>query len=354
MPLRVAHVGAHGQALPRATTLAQILLVTPDTLHERLLRHHDRAWQPFWSRLRMLAIADIETYYGIAATHLAGLLMRCIRLARHEPPPLLAATLANVQDASTALQRISGETWRVLPVDDTPAPAGVLAIWQSDHQRLREAALIAQACMRESYHVHITCTPLEVPILRSLMGGDTNMISIGTIPMTTQVHLFTSYPANPVALRQSLISGTLLTLVLFGQQPIERTIARMPEIILQEQSLAWVIPSTNAYIAAQHILCAATERPLAAAEVVAWQAGEMIERLERHQQLLRFPDNDAAWQPTAAAGDPYAHFGLRSAGGPGLFCVTNGACFSLLSIHPALIAGDFPAHRCRLVWAAIA
>lgn len=318
--LPVAHV--RGGAFDRGATAARVLLATPDVLHGHLLRHHDRAWQSFWRHLRLIMLFDIEAYSGVAAKHLAGLLMRSSRLTAPTAPLLLAATLAEVDDAAAVLAGISGQPWRILPVDDAPSPATTLAVWQLGTDRLREIVALALACQREGYSVHITCNRVEAPLLQPLMGTSESNISLGIVPRKAQVQIIVGYPGAYTTLHHALTSGAQLTLLLLGTLPAERTLARLiargevKSPLLDDPPPAWALPAANAYVAALHLLCAATERPLSAAEVAATQAGEMVARLERNQQLVRLPDDEGLWQPLPSVGDPYAGFGLRATGTP--------------------------------------
>lgn len=71
----------------REAARARILITTPEMLHLRLLRHWDRAWQRLWNRLQYLALAHADSFCGVAAAHLAGLLLRTLRLAPSETLP---------------------------------------------------------------------------------------------------------------------------------------------------------------------------------------------------------------------------------------------------------------------------
>ena len=70
------------------------------------LRHHDRAWHPFWASLRYVLLADIDAYNGVAAAHLSSLLLRSTRLLASGEPPHLAATLSSAHEADAALMRV--------------------------------------------------------------------------------------------------------------------------------------------------------------------------------------------------------------------------------------------------------
>lgn len=319
-PLPAAIVSADKTA--REAVVARLLLATPQALHTRLLRYHDRAWQHFWSHARLLLIADAHRYSGVAAAHLAALVMRSARLAPAEMPPLLAATLATVDGAEGTLRELSGQSWRLITVDDAPRPVTTLAVWRATTDRLRETVALALAFQREGYTAHISCPQSEAALLLLLLGSDNPEISVGPIARTAQVQIYAGCPESLATLHQVVDSGPQLTLLVLGDLPLERTLARVLPggdtalTLVDDAAPAWIPPPANAYIAAQHMLCAASERPLTQAEVQSWHAEAIIARLEQQQQLVRLPDAEAVWQPLPAVGDPYADCDLSAAGSP--------------------------------------
>ncbi|NNJ08825.1 helicase [Chloroflexales bacterium ZM16-3] len=316
-PLRVA--AAQGDGL-RAAFGARLVAATPSALHERLLRHHDRAWHGFWSHLQLILIADVHRYAGVAAGHLSSLLLRAQRLAPTDPPPFLGATMAEAQDAADVLSQVAGRPWRMIAVDDLPRPASSLALWRPTGDRAREAVALALGMQRAGASVHIVCLPLEVPLLRALLGPDTAQVSVSAGAQIAQVQILAGAACGAAALHEATESGAALSILLLGDEPAERTITRLcardPAHLpmLDDPPPAWVAAPANAYVVAQHLICAASERPISAAEVDAWQAGSIIARLEAHQQIAPLPEADPAWQPLPGGGDPYEGFDLHAAG----------------------------------------
>ncbi|MCG8349673.1 MAG: hypothetical protein MI924_18060 [Chloroflexales bacterium] len=334
-PLPVASIG---RAPPeRSVMAARVIVATPDALHNRLLQHHDRAWQPFWSRLSLILLANASQYSGIAAAHLSMLLWRSSRLIPADTPLLLGATLDPVADADVALRELSGQEWRIIPVDDIPHAATTLALWRSGDAYLREAATLALVFQRDGYTVHITCPRLETGLVLPLIGNDTYGISIGPVLCPAHVHLLAGYPGSHTVLHQALDSGALLTVLLLGNAPIEHTLVRMAgqgdEILPLLDSVlpTWCPPPTNAYVTARHLLCAASELPLTASEIDALQFGPMVDRLEQQGQLVQLPDPDPAWQPRSPAGEPHADFSVVATGdSPIVLCDERGIMLDTL------------------------
>lgn len=332
-PLRV---GVAQGAEAREAMNANIVVVTPHALHERLLRHHDRAWAALWARLRLILVADAHSYCGLAAPHLGWLIRRARRLAGAGRTPQLAATVAPASDADTALALISNEPWRLFPADDGAAAACALALWRPAGERLREVAALALGLTRGGVPVHVTCDPLEAQQIRALVGPDVPAVSVGPSPLPAAVQILAGTPVAAPYLRQCL-DGARLTVLFLGDDPADRALARLAARdpgqfpLLDDPAPAWVAAPGNAYVTAQHLICAAAELPVTAGEMRAWGAESVAARLESHGQLVALPDE--AWQPLPEGGDVYAGFDLRSAAeAPGLVRDEQGVHLSTLDV----------------------
>lgn len=323
-PLLFAPVGLQKGA--RDVALADVMFTTPDVLHERLLRYHERTWLPFWEQLRIVLLPDVEHYTGVAAAHLSGLLRRSLRLA--PALPLMAATLSEVVGADDGLLEMSAFPWRVIPINDIPRRASHVAVWRAGSERIADTVHLALHYQAQGYRVHITCDALEMMLLQAQLGKQSERISVGPIPHMAQIHLLAGFPGSLAFLRQ-LLRGAfdqtpLLTVLLLGNRPLENTLARLvaedeshesaSSFVLDMPPPVWRLPPINAYTAALHLICAAYEHPLDEAEVAGWQAEAMVDRLERRNQLVRLPSETSIWKPAPLPGDPYAGFGLRTAG----------------------------------------
>jgi len=95
----------------------RLLLSNPDMLHMSILPHHTN-WAVFFENLRYVIIDEIHTYRGVFGSHIANVLRRLKRIARHygsRPQFLLtSATIANPQEHTS---RLIEETVSVLAED---------------------------------------------------------------------------------------------------------------------------------------------------------------------------------------------------------------------------------------------
>jgi ATP-dependent helicase YprA (DUF1998 family) len=301
----------------RPDQYARVVVVSPDTLHSRLLRHHDRAWSLFWPRLRLAYLPNLHRYTGVAGAHLADLLLRIQRATTaHGGGPLLniLATMLACEDPAPALATFLGQTWRVISADDGPYDTTTLAVWRGPAGRLRESAELATTIRKHGFHVHISCSAAESALLAPAIG-DVAGVTWGPIAPAAHVLIAAGYPGSLSAVRRMLRSGHQAVIVVLGDLPHEQALARQTATLLSGPASSWPAPAPNAYAAAQHVLCAASELPLTEAETTAWGAQDIVARLVQQGQLVDLPDPEVAWKPTPAAGEPYAEFSLLAASG---------------------------------------
>lgn len=315
--LTIATVGPTGSAMHAAR--AHVILTTPEVLHNRLLRYHDRTWQTFWQKLIAIWIDSAHRYVGVAATHLSALLLRCARLCASEHPPQMIATLASVTNPDETLNTLWGATWRHIPVDDTPLPESALAVWRAGSERLRDSATIAQALERAGYSVHITASNYDLQTLRQFVGNDSDRISINNIVQPAEVQLIVSYLGSST-MRAALASGAEASILILGDQTPDSTIARLYATLLNEPDPDWPLPPANVYVIQQHLLCAANEQPLSGEEIEQWQMQSLLDRMVQQKHIVRLPGDTPLWQayslpPKQVSSDPYVGFGLQAAGG---------------------------------------
>jgi hypothetical protein len=198
--------------------------------------------------------------------------------------------------------------------DDGDQKETLVGIWRGGATRLRDAAEIALALQRNGYFVHIACDPLERAVIAPIIG-DIPAITIGPGAPPTQVLIAVGYPGSPSHLRRLCRSGYNAVVVVLGELPHEQALIQRPETLLAAAAADWPPAPANAYVTAQHVLCAANELPLTAHEVEAWGAQEIVDRLVTAGQLVDLPDAEVCWKPGPEADDPYPEFHLLAPSG---------------------------------------
>jgi hypothetical protein len=306
-------IAATGGMQRRVAPTARLVITTLPELHNHLLRFHDRAWRFFWQRLRLIVIADLHVFHGVAAAHLAMTLLRAARLTSQ--PLLLGGSLAAVSGAETALTMLTGREWRITAVDDLPRPATTLALWQSDGERRREIARLAEAFLAAGAAVRLVATPWELADLRTLV--DHEAFSVGTQPMPAHVQIITGADVGAATVQAALASGAVLVVLILGRGMTEPALQRLAVTDLATWPLlrppVWPPVLNNSFVSTLHLVCAASEQPLRAEEIRQWQVESMVEQLTAKGYLSRLPDMPPVWLPGDQS-DPYIPLDLHAAG----------------------------------------
>jgi DEAD/DEAH box helicase domain-containing protein len=111
---------------------ANVVLTNPDMLHVGVLPHHDR-WGDVLANLRYVVVDEAHVYRGVFGSHVANVLRRLRRLARaygSEPQFVLAsATIANPAQLAESLL---GEPAAVIDSDAAPATERTIALWNPE------------------------------------------------------------------------------------------------------------------------------------------------------------------------------------------------------------------------------
>ena len=320
------------------------LLVCPaELLHTRLLGHHDRAWAPFWSRLRLLALPEVQRFRGVAGTHLSELIRRAQRIAMlraGNQVPLLA-TLPPMLDAEPALNAIANQPLRVINADDSGQHAGLIVVWRSGFSLMRDIADLAAELNRHKVRVHVLCNLMEQAALQPALGDMSNVTSG---PQTQQgtVLICVGVPESLTNLRRLMRSGHETVILVLGELLHEHQLARQAELVLTAPATTWTLSPPNAYVVARHLMCAASELDLQAEEVAQWGLQQIVDHLLASGHLSELPDTNLAWKAGPQADDPYLDMSLNSASGAAIDVFTE-AGHLVASLDPtALERWAFP------------
>ncbi|MEZ4654433.1 MAG: DEAD/DEAH box helicase [Candidatus Eisenbacteria bacterium] len=101
---------------------ANLLLTNPDMLHSGILPHHAR-WSGFFSRLQYVVVDEIHVYRGIFGSHVANVLRRLRRIARHYgADPIFICASATIANPGELASRLLGLP--VTVIDDDGSPRG--------------------------------------------------------------------------------------------------------------------------------------------------------------------------------------------------------------------------------------
>jgi DEAD/DEAH box helicase domain-containing protein len=114
---------------PQIRRRSNLILTNPDMLHVGVLPHHKR-WGDFFANLAWVVVDEAHTYRGVFGSHVANVLRRLRRVARHygaEPRFMLtSATIANPVELAESLV---GEPFTLVDSDGAPRARRRIGMW---------------------------------------------------------------------------------------------------------------------------------------------------------------------------------------------------------------------------------
>ena len=331
-----------GAERDRIRERAQIVVTTPDMLHQGLLPYHE-GWKRFFRHCGDVLIDESHGYYGIFGTHMSLVLrrlQRVIGLYRTTPPVYCfgSATIGNPAEHPSALLGQPVET-----ITDSGAPSGgrLTLLWEPAVGRTHteEAAGLLAFCvsngirailfgqsrqgvekMLREVHKHLP-DALKTKVVayragylkadrarieRQLNSGDlygvvsTSALEVGIDVGDLDVCIQAGFPGSISSYRQRQgragrrDRGALSILVL-RNNALDQYFALHPERLLEASPEKALINPGNPYILPAHLVCAAIEYPLRTEDLVSF-GGEQAQR-----QVEELVEQGILW----AGGDRY-------------------------------------------------
>jgi DEAD/DEAH box helicase domain-containing protein len=324
---------------------ANLGLTNPDMLHHAVLPEHER-WRRFLSGLELVVLDECHHYRGVFGAHVAQILRRLRRVARHhgsDPVFVLAsATVAEPERTATALvgapvvsagedtssrsahdivfmvpgteERQDG---RMVPRPLTTEAArlssaiaqrssrgltfmssrrGVETVAARAREHLRDAAPALEgsvAAYRGGYLPHERRS-LERDIRSDVISvmAATSALELGVDITGLDVVVVAGWPGTRSAFwqragRAGRGDADAVTMLVAGENPLDRYLVEHPEAVLGTPTEATVVDPTNPYVLAPHLCAAAAELPLTPAEVQGARHQEVVASLEQQRMLRR-------------------------------------------------------------------
>lgn len=306
---------------------ANLVIVSYDALHRRLLRLYDRGWRSFWESVGLVALIDVHELAGIGMSHVAALLVRIQRILSlyHNIANLqLMATTLATDGIEAVLRHLQVGNWRYISTDDYGYEAVDVEIWHLPEDYVMAARDVARALCTAGHTVHVRMNP----ILQTLWEGDLAAVRGMTSSQRlwrADVLLMVGVGDDRHVLPAAYTMGYRHIVVLLGAHPLDSWFSQYPDALLTIPKPAWPLAVPNAYVLSQHVRAAAYELPLHPEEVESWGTSELCERLHERKQLVALPKQQgwiASSQP-----DPYEDFHVASAIGlPVLLNVGDVTC----------------------------
>jgi DEAD/DEAH box helicase domain-containing protein len=345
---------------------ANVILSNPDMLHQGILPAHSK-WARFLSNLRFVVVDEMHAYRGIFGSHVANVMRRLTRLARHYgATPRFVLCSATIRNPAELAGRLTGR--EVTVVDDDGAPRGEkhFVFWNppfSDASRVERRSSNGEGCtltagLLEAGAQVITFTKSRVAaelvyryahdrlrriepgledrirpyrggylpeerrkIEQALFSGElrgvvcTNALELGIdVGGLDAAVLIGAPPTLASAWQQAGRAGrggdpALAVLVAYNDT-VDQYLMRHPDYFFGRSPEAAVIDPHNPYILAQQLACAAYELPLSAADAEAFgpQMPDILAALEDAGET-RTIDGRAYWANTEF---PAAKVNLRT------------------------------------------
>lgn len=353
----VVRAGTYDGDTPAATRRklrdeANLLLTNPDMLHSGILPYHAK-WSRVLSRLRYVVIDEIHAYRGIFGSHVANVIRRLRRLARHHgSDPVFLLGSATIANPSEFAQRLIGAPVTVVTKDGSPRGPKRFVLWNPPwvdeakmgrrganveaHRLLVELVKdrIPTICFSKArvtaeliYRYAQEALTREAPELASkvrayrggylpaerreieqaLFGGEllgvssTNALELGIDVGGLDASIVVGFPGTIASLYQQAGRAgrgrdEAVTFFVASNDPIDQYLARHPDWLFAQTPESAVIDPENPYILSGHLQCAAFELPLEAADVESFggTAADLVRLLEEHGRT-RHVDGKSYW-----------------------------------------------------------
>jgi DEAD/DEAH box helicase domain-containing protein len=309
----------------------RILITNPDMLHLSMLGYHE-SWAPFWASLTHVIIDEVHTYRGVFGSHMAWVLRRLQRLCRfygREPRFLLSS--ATVGNPGELARDLLGQTTEVITDSGAPRATRHFVFIDPHDSAALAASQLLEAALKRGLRTIVYTQSRKMTELVSLwtqsrlgsMAGKLTAYRAGFLPEDRRqieaglssgellgvvstsalelgidigaldICILVGYPGTVMATwqrggrvgrrqRESLI-------ILVGHEDaLDQYFLRHPEDFFNRAVESAVLNPENEMIAERHLLCAAAERPIPAADPLLAPAavGRAVARMAARGDLL--------------------------------------------------------------------
>ncbi|WP_114454378.1 DEAD/DEAH box helicase [Halopolyspora algeriensis] len=303
---------------------ARWVFTNPDMLHHGVLPQHSR-WAHFFRRLHHVVVDECHTYRGVFGSHVALLLRRLRRVARHYgADPVFVLASATVSDPEALGLRLTGMPCRAVTDDGSPRGGRTVALWEppllEEGPHGENGAPVRRSAGSETARI-MTDLVIDgartLAFLRSRRGVEAAALAARralaevdeALPATVAAYRGGYLPEERRELERRLLSGELIavaatnalelgvdiagldtvvvagypgTLASFWQQagragrdgeealvvfvaqddPLDTYLVHHPAAVLEQPVETTVLDPANPYVLEPHLACAAAELPL--------------------------------------------------------------------------------------------
>ncbi|OXM72156.1 MULTISPECIES: DEAD/DEAH box helicase [Amycolatopsis] len=354
---------------------ARWVFTNPDMLHRGILAAHSR-WARLFRKLSYVVIDECHSYRGVFGSHVALLLRRLQRVARHygSSPVFILASATTAEPGEFACRLVGADCVPVVE-DASPRGARTVALWEpplmEDH-RGENGAPVRRSAGAEASRILAELViegARTLAFVRSRRGAELTALGArrllsevdGELPRQVAAYRAGFLPEERRALERALLSGELKgvattnalelgvdiagldavvlagypgTLASFWQQagragrsgddalvvfvarddPLDTYLVHHPEAVLERPVETAVLDPSNPYVLAPQLACAAAELPLTTGELETFGGAAAREVLDRlvADRLLRRRPSGWYW---TSRDRPHYEVDIRGSGG---------------------------------------
>ncbi|MBN2490760.1 MAG: DEAD/DEAH box helicase [Planctomycetes bacterium] len=342
-----------------------IVVTNPYMLHTGILPNHPK-WGDFFRKLRYVVIDEVHVYRGIFGGHMANVLRRLGRIARHygqEPAYLLAS--ATLRNPGELAERLTGRPLPVVRHGGSPraekhflvlnpplvnAPAGVRGSALEEARRLAGLLMGVKSIFfaRSRNRVEVLVKYLKdlyhrrgkdpdrvrgyrggyLPRLRRMIEADLRAGRVDAVVSTTALELgvdigsldaavLVGYPGSLAsAWQQAGRAGrrcaTSAAFLILSNQTLDQYLGDHPDYLFRTPREQAILDADNLVVRANHLKCAAFELPFGAEEAFGGgvETRAILDHLATESALLSRSGDTYHW---AADAYPAEDVSLNSA-----------------------------------------
>ncbi len=377
---------------------ARILLTNPDMLHLGILPHH-QSWAAFLRNLKYVVVDETHVYRGVFGSHVANVLRRLRRLCRsYGAYPQFICSSATIANPEEHARNIAGVPFAAVAEDGSPHGEKHFALWNPpfiDEARTgrrspnTEASFLLGELVQKGIRslvfartrkltelIYVYAQP-ELPgdladrispyragylpedrrrIERQFFEGEllglvaTTALELGIDIGDLEATVLTGYPGSMASAwqqagRSGRSAGSSLSFLIAQEDPLDQYLRNNPGFFFSKSFDNAIINPSNPYILKPHLICAAWEKPLSAADgrFFGPDTGTMIEELEREGKLRVRREK---WYPVPSIDYPARDVNIRATSGETYAVIDRGegclletveAAVAFFLIHPGAI-----------------
>lgn len=304
----------------------RIILSNPDMLHSGILPRHP-SWSRFFRNLRYVVVDEIHVYRGIFGSHVANVIRRLLRIARHYgASPVIIASSATIKNPREFASLLSGRDMALVGNDGAPRGRKFFALWNPPviaptgerrsanaeakdlmvrliKNRIGTIAFVRTRTVAELLFRYVQEDLARMgaglakavhsyrggylpeqrrEIERRLFSGEllgvtsTNALELGIDVGSLEACLLVGYPGTIAsAWQQAGRAGRgkedALAVMIAHNEPLDQYLAQHPDYFFTQTPEQAVIDPDNPFILLDHLLCAAYELPISADDL--WEMG---------------------------------------------------------------------------------